>query len=637
MAGFLKSIRLPLFAGAILLFFINERYLSFENYYDILKYISIFLLGISALSALVISAKVNALGLKEEAKSYKYAFMWQLAVFLSPIVYLVYRGSLGPNELPELFVQKALLSSWLLLFILGTFVGIGMEVVLSKNGTGKLAESHRVVKSGGFWLLIGLALGVLTSLNYVGVANNKTYDLSYFKITKPSEATEKLLPNLEKDFQITLFYPENNEVKQFLSEYFEKVQSLDPKVLKIKYFDKETSPITAEEMKVDKNGVTILEYNGRKETISISTKLEKARNKLKKLDKLFHKTFLKLTSKKKMAYFTRGHGELDWISSKLQPFKGINGFKSILQSQNYEVNKLASAEGSLTGIPDDAAVVVIVGPTEPFLEQEVEYLKQYMEKGGSLAVYLDIDKVSSNEENILKKDSTKRPLIEFLAGAGLNYHKELLVNEKNHSIYTRTKVDRSFLYTNGFSGRHDSVATLYKFDDRLHVSTYNSGYLTFKKDPASKWRHYESIKTLNSTFADKNKNYKFDKKDEKQDQYLISIASSFQKNRKAHFTGDDTRLVTGKLILTADATSVSDGLLQNNGNQYMIVDQFKWLVGDTKTIGSGIAETEEDVKLNHSRSKGLFVFHGSIFSIPLLILFLGFFANRSSRRKRKEV
>lgn len=638
MVPFLKAIRLPLFLVAVILFFVNERYLSFEDSYGALKYLAIGLGVVSAIVALLISRAQAAAGLTEEARSYRYGFWWQSAVVAGLVLFTIYLGALPANDIPETFGQKALLAGWLLLIGLGLFSGIGTEMVLPRSGSGPLAESKRTAKSAGFWLLIGLVLAILACVNYIGLKRNATYDFSYFKVTKPSESTEKLLPGLEKDLAIKLFYPANNQVKGYLSEYFEKLADTDPKVKAPSYHDKDIEPKVAEDNKVSENGVVVLDYDGRQEKLKISMNLDDARGELKKLDQLFQTAFLKLTTKQKVVYFTRGHGELDWLNSSKNPFERIEGLRKILQNQNFKVKKLTSQEGSLTGIPEDAAAVVIVRPTEPFSVSEATSLRQYIEGGGSVLLYLDVDKMSAKERSILKTDKTTDPLMAMLKAAGITYETTLLANEKQHSIFTRTKTDNAFLFTNGFSGKAEAVATLFRFDDRLHVSTYNSGHLILSDNKASKWRHQAAIKTLPTTFADHNGNYTFDENGspkERRKQYDIMSVSTLQKDRKAHFIGDDPRLVTGKLIVMADASAASDALLQNIGNQTLVVDQFRWLAGDSKAAaaGAGIAETEEDVKINHSRAKGLWVFHGSIFSVPLLILLLGYFANRSSRRK----
>jgi hypothetical protein len=74
---------------------------------------------------------------------------------------------------------------------------------------------------------------------------------------------------------------------------------------------------------------------------------------------------------------------------------------------------------------------------------------------------------------------------------------------------------------------------------------------------------------------------------------------------------------------------LSDPPLYYNGNQWMALDSFRWLTDRMNTAGA--VESEEDVRIQHSKGRELLVFHGSIYLAPLLILGLGFVANRRKR------
>ena len=58
-------------------------------------------------------------------------------------------------------------------------------------------------------------------------------------------------------------------------------------------------------------------------------------------------------------------------------------------------------------------------------------------------------------------------------------------------------------------------------------------------------------------------------------------------------------------------------------------DAFRWLTDRMNT--SGALESEEDVRIQHSKSRELVVFHSSIYLAPALILMLGFFVNRRKK------
>ena len=83
-----------------------------------------------------------------------------------------------------------------------------------------------------------------------------------------------------------------------------------------------------------------------------------------------------------------------------------------------------------------------------------------------------------------------------------------------------------------------------------------------------------------------------------------------------------------KVVVFSDATMISDPILVNPGNQ-VITDTLRWAIGHKSFMGA--VNSEEDVKIQHSKSRDLIIFHGSIFLIPLMVLIFGFFATRQER------
>ena len=80
-----------------------------------------------------------------------------------------------------------------------------------------------------------------------------------------------------------------------------------------------------------------------------------------------------------------------------------------------------------------------------------------------------------------------------------------------------------------------------------------------------------------------------------------------------------------RLMVFSDATMVSDPILLNPGNQLAVVDSVSgWL----DRLKLWVKSSEEDIKIQHSKSRDLLVFHGSIYLVPLIVLLFGFMANR---------
>src|SRR5689334_12451439 len=74
------------------------------------------------------------------------------------------------------------------------------------------------------------ALVFAFSMAYVGSERDKKVDLSYFKTSKPGNATRNVLNTLTDDIQIAMFFPPANEVGDQASGYFEELRRLSPHV-----------------------------------------------------------------------------------------------------------------------------------------------------------------------------------------------------------------------------------------------------------------------------------------------------------------------------------------------------------------------------------------------------------------------
>jgi hypothetical protein len=620
-------LRLPLFLIAAAVFFINERYFGSEALFASLRF---GLLGVMALSLL--GTGLLAFGVKGQAKgeqtSFRWALLWQIAFMVGLGVYSAYGAALKGAPDPETLPQKALLIVWLLLIFLSSLSGLGIEWAIKNSGLDETAEPRRVAKAGTSMLGIGLFLGALVGFNYTAAQRNISRDWSYLKIRTPSESSLKMVAALTEPLTIALYYPQTNEVLSLVQEYFTALKSKQP-LIKLEFYDKDMNPLKAEAHRIQRNGQIFLEFKERKSTIETGLTLAKARKNLKSIDKEFQKSFLEITTSRKTIYFTRGHGEMTWLSEGTDnPFRSLKAIEGYLRTQNYSTRFLGVSEGFTTGVPDDAAVVVIAGPTEPFLKEEIDSLNGFVEKGGKVMAFLDIQGPTGELVNIA--DKKPNPLYEWLSQAGLSYVQTPLANDKNFVPMSRSDADHWFIFSNIFTS-HESVINLARNDERLAILMYASGYLTVTPEKG-KWKTYETVRSVTDTFNDENRNFKIDG-EEKRDSYIIGAIAE----TKAPVKGEGGKNNDyGRIVVFSDASFISDLVATNSqGNAIFFADSLKWLVGDVQISGQ-VAE-EEDVKIRHTNKEETTWFYGTVVVVPLLVLGAGLIATRRRTVKVKEI
>ncbi|MDQ3230575.1 MAG: Gldg family protein [Pseudobdellovibrionaceae bacterium] len=606
----LRALRIPLFLLGLALVFIAERYLKTYDSYKIVLIIGAVVTILPIALSFLLMQKVKAQGLLAEAKSWRLVLIWKLLVVLAVALYFIYKWTLDTTLNPESLGQKALLVLWLSTLFLGLFMGLGVEFSHRMNGTGENAEPNRLAYSSKIWLSIGFLFLGLGALNYGAAKKDKVYDLSYFKSTKPGEATLNTVASLSAPVRTGVFFAKDSEVAAFVKEYLDVLAAKNNN-LQLEFYDKDFYPAQAEEFKVSKNGQIVLLKDGKRQRIDLGDKLENARKKLKTLDAQFQKALLQLTSEQGSIYFTSSHGEMGWGIDRHSPLRSLRNLETVLRSQNLTPKTLAS---TFAPIPDDAAAVAVVGPTASFTKEEVQTLRDYLNRGGKLLLALDVESSGEQTEEVVVADQNEMQAL--LTEIGIQFRKDRLANDKEFVRSTRQKFDRVYLYTNLF-GSHESVSTLTRNDEKLNILALHAGHLVVEGG-ANNWNPVATIMTLRSTFIDTNKNFEYEPTEVRGSYPLAAAAEKDMAEGKK-----------GRIIVLADASMLSDPPLYYNGNQWMALDAFRWLTDRMNTAGA--VESEEDVRIQHSKGRELVLFHGSIYLAPLLILTLGFVANRRKR------
>jgi hypothetical protein len=201
----------------------------------------------------------------------------------------------------------------------------------------------------------------------------------------------------------------------------------------------------------------------------------------------------------------------------------------------------------------------------------------------------------------------------------------------------------------GFSS-HASVSTLSRAAPRAAVIVFGSGSL--ERAPGATERADFAVRTASGTFADANKNFRFDKEAEKQAVYNIGAAVTKQleggtpekkddeKEAKDAKKGDkkddkdakkDAKPELRAFVL-ADADALTDFVMAEVvANQVLYLDAVRWLIGEESV--AGVPNTEEDQKIQHTKQQDLAWFYSMIFGAPALVLGLGVWGSRRSRAK----
>jgi hypothetical protein len=442
-------------------------------------------------------------------------------------------------------------------------------------------------------------------------------DFSYFHTARPSESTRKIAASASDKLRVVAFFPQVNDVGSEVGTY---LRDLDRGLsnVQVEVHDRLLFPQLAKDAKVVDDGVIVLEHGSQRESLSVGTDVQAARPKLKTLDADFQKALLKVLREKRTAYFTVGHGELnDAQPSPQNEGRTGKGAREILEQQNYMVRDLSAATGLGVDVPDDATVVLVLGPQHAFAPEEVLALQRYAERGGKLLLCLDPEP---------KVDLA--PLADI---AGLAMSPSVLANDKVHIRRRFNDSDRIILATNRFSS-HASVSTLSRIASRP-VFFLGAAALDKKPGADGALKIDFAVRAMPDTFDDQNANFRFDPPAEKRSTFALAAAVSRSVAPPAD--GSKKRSDEMRVFVVGDADAVSDAALANDGNVLLLADAVRWLGGEESFAGA--VSTPEDVRIEHTKQKDMAWFYGTIFAAPAIVLGGGLlYTRRVARRARKK-
>ena len=267
---------------------------------------------------------------------------------------------------------------------------LGAQWALAKGGTrgALLVDAMRVRETVANTLSVALAGSALMLVGYIASALNQTADFSYFKTATPGESVREIVRNMDGTLDAALFFPEVNAVKDEVRNYLDELSRATGKVT-IAEYDRYANPEAAADYNArSDDGQLFLRFDGRTEQIGFLLDLDDARGRLRILDSYVQQALLQLNRSRRFAYLTKGHGEFnDPISadepepdeppSLREPWRpGMENefdqgppprvLREMLDFLNYEVRDIGIGEGLGERIPDDAAMVMILGPQHAF-------------------------------------------------------------------------------------------------------------------------------------------------------------------------------------------------------------------------------------------------------------------------------
>jgi hypothetical protein len=462
-------------------------------------------------------------------------------------------------------------------------------------------------------LAVGLAGSFLFLTGYVASQRDSTLDLSYFRTASPGTAAQQIVESLGSPLRVVLFFPPANEVKDQLLGYFRALEGSTGNV-QLEEHDRLAAPEIAEEYNVNQDGMVVLAVGDRSERMTFSTEINSARTRLRSLDEEVQRTLMRVAREERTIYLTVGHGEINDPSSsgalEEAPFRRIDAMRNLFRLLNYRVEDLGVQSGLGNEVPSDAAMVLVLGPSRPFLEPELQAIDRYLERGGSALIALEPE-----------GDFQLGPLRDRL---GVDYSRTVLADDRQHLRQRGNISDRRLIVTDRFTS-HASVSTLGGAGVGSGILLVGSGHL----ETIANSRATPVIRSLASTFADVDGDFEFDGDGEERKAYTLAAAVENREPAQADSASDSDGM---RAMVLADAGLFSDAVVSSLGlNAALAADAIRWLGREEELAGE--TSSEEDVPIVHTRNEDVLWFYSTILGAPALVLLLGLLSLRNRRRR----
>ena len=413
-----------------------------------------------------------------------------------------------------------------------------------------------------------------------------------------SDKTLQALKTIQEPVKAIAFVKEPSEeasnVKKLLASYEYHLKGLSFEMV-----DPDRNPALTRQYDIKALNTVILEGFGQSQTVKTPDE-ESLTNALVRLSK----------GRTEKVYWVMGHGERPFKSTAQESLASIH---QNLSNQNFEFEELTLAQKD---IPSDAALVVVAAPEKNLFPEEVASLKRFLNKGGSLLIFLE-----PYQDGGLK---------EFLREYGVVMSSDMVVDKMSRVMggdfllpmivtYGNHEITKNFRLLSFFS-----LARSVEVDKGVKKKGLTLTNLALTSQES--WSETDRD-ALNQGKA------RLDAEDRQGPLSLAVIVELDPKEAKGEEGKEEDKITgEGKLAVFGDADFASNKFVSLAGNSELMINTMNYLVGRKDLITIPEKERPAD-HLMLSRNQGLMLFWIPVVGIPLLVIVLGVVVWRKRRSR----
>ncbi len=233
----------------------------------------------------------------------------------------------------------------------------------------RTGSGGKALEGANLFVYTAVAIAIIVMANWFVGRHDVRWDLTPTKKYSLSPQTTKLLKELNRDVTIYAFDRERNmrERRDVLSNYAAASHRV-----RVQYADPDRQPTLARQYGIRNYGTIVVAAGDRHFEAQNDTE-DGVTNAL-----------IRVLKGQRTVCFIQGHGEKDLDSSDR---RGYDRVKKQLGNENYQIKTIVLLQKM--EIPNDCSLVIVAGPQNDYVEQEVGTIRKYVASGGRALFMLD--------------------------------------------------------------------------------------------------------------------------------------------------------------------------------------------------------------------------------------------------------
>jgi len=430
------------------------------------------------------------------------------------------------------------------------------------------------IQSALFYLLM---VALVIMLAQLSLKTNVYMDWTANHRHSLSNSTKDFLKQVDSPITIQTFISPNNEFKPALSSLLNRYQALNEQLI-INYIDPDFSPELVRQLNIQQQGEMVITHGEQQQHVHDLSE-QSLTNALISVSR----------EQEKWIIFIEGHGER---KPDHQANFNLSTWSETLKQKGFKLKSLNLVQHQQ--IPRNTAVVVIASPEKPWLDGEIDIIKDYLSTGGNL---LWLAEPTDNPHLLALADYLG---IQFLPGTLTDPNSEMLgISDPQFTLITD--------YANHPITQATSSVTL--FPQAVAIEPIKLG---------SPWQYQALLTTPENVWSDNQSDLNSIFEPNVDIAGPLDLAYLITRNAESDEEEDKQQ----RIAVVGDGDFLSNSFIGNASNLELGVAMMNWLSGDDKLISIPIKTTiDNQLKLNKMAS--LLIGLGFLIAIPALLLIIG--------------